>query len=423
MSIFYLAQGLASKLIVLDLVVTCFPERWNQPKQDPLNVLDGIIEDMNAKTRPPISSVHDLALLIINRCSGAFDRHRINDQNYQFLEMFSSSIGCIADEESQLFSSFNKACGKWRRSKGDHQNFGDRSTERYNKFVKDRPELGENGLMNDQDQLQYELLDIARETSLLIEIKDIQDELRILKVILDCQSSVFKDYQASLKLEDAEAKYNATLTAAEIHKGLEVNLKDITRMEGQADSLYQGLTHLLDLKQKHCNALEARFAGEQAAVTAKQGQSILVFTIVTIVFLPLSFIASFFSIDIDRWSGSNELTIGYVSKYMFGIGLGLSIPLIIMALTLSEIRRGVGIAISGTKRWLRGRLQDTDDNEPSRKSSWEKEQGDTQPGRQLTVRRSNARHRMWSPFTNGRHVGEDLERDGVVGKARNRHPE
>ncbi|XDG07628.1 hypothetical protein ABKA04_007243 [Annulohypoxylon sp. FPYF3050] len=44
-------------IIGKDLVFTCFPQRWDQPKQDPLNVLDGIIEETNAKTRPPIGSV------------------------------------------------------------------------------------------------------------------------------------------------------------------------------------------------------------------------------------------------------------------------------------------------------------------------------------------------------------------------------
>ncbi|KAL8705182.1 MAG: hypothetical protein Q9201_001682 [Fulgogasparrea decipioides] len=78
-----------------DLIVTSFPQRWNQPKNDPLNVLDGIIEDMNSKTRPPVKSVHDLATLITGRCSGVFDRHRLGDEDYQFLDMFESSIGRV----------------------------------------------------------------------------------------------------------------------------------------------------------------------------------------------------------------------------------------------------------------------------------------------------------------------------------------
>ncbi|KAL8820842.1 MAG: hypothetical protein Q9191_007431 [Dirinaria sp. TL-2023a] len=76
-----------------DLIVTSFPQRWEQPKNDPLNVLDGIIEDMNSKTRPPVKSVYDLAVLITGRCSGVFDRHRLGDGDYQFLDMFESSIG------------------------------------------------------------------------------------------------------------------------------------------------------------------------------------------------------------------------------------------------------------------------------------------------------------------------------------------
>lgn len=384
-------------------------------------MVDGIIEDMNAKTRPPISSVHDLALLIINRCSGAFDRHRINDQNYQFLEMFGSSIGSIADEESQLFRNFDEACKKWIENKGDSQSLRrDKPGESRHNAAEDRSEFNENSSMNDQDKLQYELLNIARETSLLTEIKDIQDELRIIKVILDCQSSVLRNFEASLELEDVGGgRYPVTWAAVvEIYKCLEVNQKDRMRVDGQTASLYNGLMHLLDLKQKHCNALEARFAGEQAAVTAKQGQSILVITIVTIVFLPLSFIASFFSIDIDRWV--NGLTVGYVSKYIFGIGLGISIPLIVMALTLSEIRRAVGVATLGAGRWLYGRRQCTDNNGSSRKFSQGEEPVVTDHRRQSAMRPNELR-RILSPFGNGRHAGEDLERDGVVVRGVNGH--
>lgn len=54
-------------------MITCFPQRWDQPKQDPLNVIDGIVEETNAKTRPPIQSVYDLAMVITGRVSGLFE--------------------------------------------------------------------------------------------------------------------------------------------------------------------------------------------------------------------------------------------------------------------------------------------------------------------------------------------------------------
>lgn len=78
-----------------DLVITSFPQRWRQPKNDPLSLLDGIIEDMNSKTRLPVKSVHDLAMLITSRAAGIFDRHRPGVEDYQFMDMFESSIGSL----------------------------------------------------------------------------------------------------------------------------------------------------------------------------------------------------------------------------------------------------------------------------------------------------------------------------------------
>jgi hypothetical protein len=67
----------------------------------------------------------------------------------------------------------------------------------------------------------------------------------------------------------------------------------------------------------------------------------MVFTIVTIVFVPMSFIASFFAINISEFpQGSNNspsLPLSYVSKYLFGIGLGISIPFIFLAFAVDDI--------------------------------------------------------------------------------------
>jgi hypothetical protein len=61
----------------------------------------------------------------------------------------------------------------------------------------------------------------------------------------------------------------------------------------------------------------------------------MVFTIVTIIFLPMSFIAAFFAINFQDWG--NHLTIGYVTKYMFGIGLAISFVFVSMAFLVHDI--------------------------------------------------------------------------------------
>lgn len=123
---------------------------------------------------------------------------------------------------------------------------------------------------------------------------------------------------------------------------------------------------LLDLKQKHANAFEARFARDQAAGTVRQGRTIMVFTIVTVIFLPLSFIAAFFAINVESFphnaQGQQEMSLTYVSEYTFGIGLAISIPLILLALSLDELSYGYERARSWIeKRWRTGSSAQDDD--------------------------------------------------------------
>lgn len=334
---------------VTDLIITCFPQRWDQPKQDPLNVVDGIIEETNAKTRPPVQSVYDLAMLITNRCSGMFDRHRLDVQDYQFLDMFESSIGHVTNRETQLFSRFNVASslsGKWLRQSREQQ-------EGAHIIAKLRKSQTTDPIFSDV------LLDIGFETALLAEIKDIRDELNIITVILAAQTNVLDEFEAHIVEElrsEGSASRRATdgivheirKRAREQRRLLDQHGKDVDRMDRQAEGIYMSLTNLLDLKQKHSNALEARFARDQAVIAAKQGQTIMVFTIVTIIFLPMSFVAAFFAINVEEWQGT--LTLPYVSKYLFGIGLGISIPLIAMAFTVTDIFD----ALSGTAHALKG---------------------------------------------------------------------
>ncbi|KAF3769592.1 hypothetical protein M406DRAFT_348789 [Cryphonectria parasitica EP155] len=323
-----------------DTVITCFPQRWDQPKQDPLNVVDGIIEETNAKTRGQIQSVYDLAMVITNRCAGMFDRHRIDEQQFQFLDMFESSIGNVTNEESKLFNKFNRASEKstqWLKKRHRHDSDG-----------------------QDEDEFADDLLNIHSETKFLAEIKDIQDELNIIAVVLHVQVSVLKKLQLNIEQElrvEGSSRRTTDLILRDIKHRFQEQMRlieerydDVERMNDQARGISASLTNLLDLKQKHSNALEARFAREQAIIAAKQGQTIMVFTIVTIIFLPMSFIAAFFAINLEDWG--DRLTIGYVSKYMFGIGLAVSFIFVAAAFLVHDISNAWKSIVRGTKSYL-----------------------------------------------------------------------
>ena len=348
-----------------NLIVTSFAQRWEQPKNDPLNVLDGIVEDINSKTRDPVRSVYDLAILITSRCSGVFDRHRMGDEEYQFLDMFEASIGTATDKETVLFKRFNRASAQASDWLKNHR--------KLSHSIDVHALTGAEGDEHKEPLFVDRLLDIGQETDLLAEAKDIRDELNMISTVLQHQQNVLADFQdviAEIYHGQHRSQYDMKKRFKDQQRTIDMHLKDISRMDKQAERIYASITDLLDLKQKHANAFEARFARDQAAGTTRQGKIIMVFTIVTVVFLPLSFISSIFSINIEqfpraRGGSSDKLNISYVAKYTFGIGFSISVSLILVALAVDNISGLLVQTLRQIRGWLLAR------NPPQREEEME----------------------------------------------------
>lgn len=93
------------------------------------------------------------------------------------------------------------------------------------------------------------------------------------------------------------------------------------------------LEDLLDLKQKQANVSEARIA-------RVSGNTITVFTIVTIIFLPASFMAAFFALPIAEYPFVDELFhLDYAIKWTMSVTAAIAVPLIILALYVNPIMR------------------------------------------------------------------------------------
>ncbi|KAK4508717.1 hypothetical protein PRZ48_002456 [Zasmidium cellare] len=351
-----------------DLVVTSFPQRWRQPRNDPLNVLEGIIEDINSKTRDPVQNVYELATTIAGRCFGTFDRHRKGDDDFQFLDMFEASIGAAMDGEATLFQEFSQASRQASEWLQNHQR-GNKLSRNLQAEEKARQHALKHSTPDSDDpdaepQFVDKLLDVGAETDLLAEIKDIRDELDIIRMVLSHQDHLLPELREAIKSVYRLERSHAHLRKIdkvfdEQEKTISNPLKDINRMDLQAGRIYEGIRDLLDLKQKHANAFEARFARDQAAGTQRQGQTVMVFTIVTVIFLPLTFIAAIFAINIDEFphnaqTGNPQMSFGYVARYIFGVGLAISIPCIALALTVDE----VGYGITEAKRKVRVKISE-----------------------------------------------------------------
>lgn len=408
-----------------DLIITSFPQRWEQPRNDPYNVLDGITEGIYSRSGEPVKSVYDLATLITSRCLSVFDRHRMGNEDNQLLNMFEATIGKMVEEESVLFSRFYRASSaatNWLKRKRRTMRGSGRPSRYEGMGMDDQHDLLEDPVSpvydtdDDEEPLFVDsLLDVGKETMLMTRCKEEENKLDMVFKILEDQKRILQQMQDVILEDLSESAVQRRAVVSKKFHDLSSKVgqhsRDIERMKEAAEYTYKKILPLLDLKQKHANAFEARFARDQAASSARQGQVIMVFTIVTIVFLPMSFISSFMTIDIAQFP-RDGLSLGYVSKIIFPIGLGISLPLIALAFSLNSFKA----AQRSVLRSLRQRQQPTPSSSTddlsnihalSRFSKDEKRSFET--GRSISISPA-----MQRTFSNG----SAWSRSGVNGRAR-----
>lgn len=177
------------------------------------------------------------------------------------------------------------------------------------------------------------MLNIDPEVELLTELKDLRDELGSLRLLFEAQAQVLtgdSSYWNSLA-----PSHGFDTAFKDLMMARQPVINEIIRMERQAEQSYLSVTNNLEIKQRSADGIEALFAHKTADDTFRQGHTLMVFTTVTVIFLPLSFIAAFFTINITEFEQAMPLT--YVSKFVFGIGLSIAIICVLAALWAEDI--------------------------------------------------------------------------------------
>ena len=215
-------------------------------------------------------------------------------------------------------------------------------TEQQNKSFKEfRGDLGD---LRDSRIHRLPAFDDNRaDLDALLELRDIEDELttinKVFKEQLNSIASMMAQYQDPSLINRGENGIHL-LNQSE-HKINEYK-EQVDGMLTSAKTAQKAFKELLDMKQKQANIVEAHLANQQSEVTADQSRSVMIFTIFTIVFLPLSFMAGVFGINAREWSGtSTNPSLRTIFIYMFL----LSLAVIIIALLVAFNRATRRIAI------------------------------------------------------------------------------
>jgi hypothetical protein len=135
---------------------------------------------------------------------------------------------------------------------------------------------------------------------------------------------------------------NAQHTSASVSHSPSLDMNHPPRARVQLTlPAHSQLKDLLTLKQQQAGVIEAREAVKQAQLTLKQGQSIMIFTVVTIIFLPLSFIASVFGMNAREFTTDSHLPLSMEFKLMFPVSAAIIVTSFLFAFSQSVFSNSV----------------------------------------------------------------------------------
>ncbi|KAI9038646.1 uncharacterized protein KD926_010590 [Aspergillus affinis] len=167
--------------------------------------------------------------------------------------------------------------------------------------------------------------------STLLELRDIVDELGTVLKLLEQQTATVKIMASYFE----EKGYGKVFIESALSR-LEDYHTQVLEMKENAYSAQKDAESLLDIKQEQANIDESRMARWQAEVTRDQSQSVMVFTIFTVIFLPLSFFTSLFGINVREWSGEET---NLTMSQMLSISGPTSFAIIVIALLMAFSER------------------------------------------------------------------------------------
>ncbi|KAI9644764.1 hypothetical protein NHQ30_006791 [Ciborinia camelliae] len=246
-----------------DTVITSFPNRQGAKISVDLDDLRRqVLAKKNHKSRGVISSATDLITRVIEVCSGTLDRHQ-HVKTLQFVQMFEATIGDAEDKESKMLQQFRHTVEELHNLDEHHP--------KYHSFRR---------------QKLAELLDIQNESGLLKDIKDIRDEIKMIRAVLADQLKVLKNLNCPERSVDSFANLpfrtpsQAATVLFEKH-GLDGNpAQSSVALLGRVYSSLEETNEEFEIMESHAkeveagrqaNLWEARSSREGAEETARQG--------------------------------------------------------------------------------------------------------------------------------------------------------
>ncbi|KAF4336469.1 hypothetical protein FBEOM_9677 [Fusarium beomiforme] len=301
-----------------DTLLSFFPKREGDAIEGPLyqqaDLRDSIFNEVNVDLTRQCENALDLAALaVLHAVTVLLDRSSHPD--LEVFRIFEEAISVLTEKLTSSLKTF--------RAEG----FRDKASAYEpveNKARSIRARHKAEGRRAEEDNRDN--------TSALLELRDIEDELLILVHLFERQSKVVSSMLSTYtrpELRDRAA--NGRVFLSEAIKKLSEYTHQAQEMIQRVRSTRNDYDKLLQMVQRQAQVDEVRLSRLHADLASAQSRSVMIFTTFTVIFLPLTFFTGLFGMNTQEWGGGNNLPL----KTIGTISLPASFFLVVLSLVLA----------------------------------------------------------------------------------------
>ncbi|KAG9252182.1 uncharacterized protein F5Z01DRAFT_682702 [Emericellopsis atlantica] len=283
-------------------LLSFFPKRESDPIEGPLyqqaDLRDSIFNEVNVDLTRQCENALDLAALsALHAVSVLLDR--ASHPDLEIFRIFEEAISVLTEKLTNSLKAFRLEGFRDKASAYEPVENKERSIRARHK------EEGHRAERENRDN-----------TSALLELRDLEDELLVLLQLFDRQyavlSSMLTAYD-SPALRDKTARGRGFIAEAIRRVGEYRHRADemIVRVRATRDDYDK----LLQMVQRQAQVDEVRLSRLHADLASAQSRSVMIFTVFTVIFLPLTFFTGLFGMNTREWEAETPTLgfIGYVS--------------------------------------------------------------------------------------------------------------
>ncbi|RSL93591.1 hypothetical protein CEP52_013157 [Fusarium oligoseptatum] len=242
----------------------------------------------NGSRRLGPTSATEMSRVIVDYCIGTYERKRKRQtggttaQDQHQVNTHSVDQSATEDEkhkeERSIHQIFSDSINEIAQSSLFSLSYGRQDYARAAAIGPNSPRTSER-----MNRLQDALHKVSVQ---LCQIKDIRDELNILKSIARFQRKVQSTMAGSKTKEELSSYYL---------------LRDIDELDKVSNQTQEAIKTALTLQESDIARFQAEIANLQASEAVRQGNGAFMFGLVTVWFVPLSFLTSLFALDVESF--------------------------------------------------------------------------------------------------------------------------